>query len=328
MIPVHKLNQAYDALNLPRDASIQAARDRIATLRARLGASQDAEKLQSMEVAFNTIEQADAYLAAQRDSITSRTKSKSERLLDAKLAEISAQSSSGAEKRHATEIEQDSKKMKTGEAPVAKPEEGPQDEAKVFTKLKTLLRDESKYLRSMNVLFNVLDALIGKGQIDQKIADLISDTLDVAISTTKAEGSQLANSDEDNRRVSTKVVNRVLASDELREFLSNEKIKIWMHAVLFRNSLFEVDNFNFVNRCKELLGLVRDAKEASVEWLDQLTVSIETLTSKHVSRVIPGRINEVKSTMIEIYKATRLSGYSKVFQDKIAEIQKQFMSSL
>jgi hypothetical protein len=328
MIPVHKLNQAYDALNLPRDASIQAARDRIAALRGRLGASSDAEKLRSVEDAFNTIERADAYLAAQRDSITSRTKSKSERLLDGKLAEISAQAASGAEKRPVTELDESSKKMKRDESPPLKPEEGQQDEAKVFTKLNTLLKDESKYLRSMNVLFNVLDAFIEKGQFDQKIADLISDTLDVAISTTKADGSRLANGDEDNRRVSTKVVNRVLASDELRGFISNEKIKIWMHAVLFRNSLFEVDNFNFVSRCKELQGLVREAREASEQWLDQLTVSIETLASKNVYRVIPGRINEVKSTMIEIYKMTRFSGYTKVFQDKIAEIQKQFMCSL
>ena len=51
MIPIGKVNEAYDALNLPRDAPFQAVRDRIDALRSRLSSAHDSSRLSAGEEA-------------------------------------------------------------------------------------------------------------------------------------------------------------------------------------------------------------------------------------------------------------------------------------
>ena len=329
MLPANKVNEAYDLLNLPRDASIQAVRDRIDILRDRLKANPDPERLEKIEEAFRILEKADNYLKAQREAANARTRSRSERVLDGKLTELSVRTGSIASKRTADESAMETKRAKsesTGDNMV-KPEDAnsspPADDDKVFEKLNGLLKDESKYLRAVLVLFNMMSKMIDQGELSQKIVDRISTAIDLV-------AKPIGNLNEDNRRASTKVVNLVLATDDVKSLMKPEDVLRWSHAVIFRNSLFEVDNFNFVKRCKELVSLVSDAKEHkdNAEWLAELLISVELLASTNVSRVIPGRINDVKTTMIEIFKLTRSNSYPASFRDKISDIQKQFMSSL
>jgi hypothetical protein len=329
MLPFHKINEAYDLLNLPRDASIQAVRDRVDLLRDRLNNQQDPSRREKIEEAFRTLETADSYLKAQREAINARTRSRSERVLDGKLTELSVRTGSLISKRAADEADTTSKRAKTenpGETTVKPEDATPSTQAeddKVFEKLNAILMDDSKYVRAVLVLFNMISKMIDSGQMNQKFVDRISASLDLV-------AGPVASSNEDTRKASTKVVNLVLATDDVKSRLKPEHIARWSHAVIFRNSLFEVDNFNFVKRCKELVSLISEAKDHKEDgkWLNELLVSVELLASTNVARVIPGRINDVKTAMIEIFKLTRSNSYPAAFRDKISNIQKQFMSSL
>jgi hypothetical protein len=330
MIPQHKVNEAYDNLNLPRDASIQQVRDRIAVLRVRLGSESESGKLRIALDAAQTLEQADLYLKAQRDAVSARTKTRSERLLDEKLTEIAPQPVR-VDKRAAPASEAEVKRAKADEAGVKteNPAEN-QDNDLVFEKLNSLLRDEAKYLRAMTVLFNMTKAIIDKEQYDRKTIENLSTSIDTAITCRRESGVPFANVNEDNRKASTKVINLVFATDSLKLSIQSDLIASWSHSVIFRNSLFELDNFNFTRRCKELQDLISQAKKApkSDRWLDDLLVTVELLSSKNACRVIPGRVNDAKTTMIEIFKITRDPAYPETFRDRITDLQKQFMSSL
>ena len=332
MIPQHRENEAYDTLNLARDAPKQVVRERIAVLRVRYSSQSDEERLKACEEAFRTLEQAELSLQAQRDAISARTQTRSERVLDSKLADLSAQVKVVSSKREAEEREDLSKrpKVEVVRDELKNEHDQPRENRVVFDKLNALLKEEVKYLRAMTVLFNMTKSIIEKADFDSETVGLLCGAIDVAATSKCSSGIPLANSSEDHRKASTRIVNLIVATDDLKSACKPELLRVWSHAVLFRNSLFEIDNFNFVRRCKELVGLVSEAKTTPDDsrWLNEVLLSIELLSSKPVSRVIPGRVNDTKTTMTEIFKLTRDLGYPEFFRDRVMEFQKQFMSSL
>jgi hypothetical protein len=306
---------------------MQAVLDRVTVLRERFKG--DPARLDRVNEAFRTLQAAESYAEAQRNAATSRTRSRSERELDGKLTELAMKAGQGQLKRISAGSELEAKKQRTDEDSVIKPEPGPSNgDGKVFDKLNSLLRDETKFHRAVSVLFNIVQSTIEKQQFDMTTVRMLSSSVNTATEVSGAAGRPLANLNEDNRKATTRVVNLILATDDLVALIDPNLVKSWSHSVLFRNSLFEIDNFNFVKKCKELVSLVSDAKTASDQWLSQLLMTIETISSKDVCKAIPGRVNDTKSTMVEIYKLSRDSAYPESFRVRVAELQKQFMSSL
>ena len=333
MIPNYKINEAYDSLNLSRDSTTQSVRDRYRTLQERFAA--DPDKLKKLEEAFKLLEQHDETVRAQRDMIAMGTKSKSERELDNRLAQMRQDAGfAGGIKRITSGDEPDVKKQKVErvkEEPVTLSTQG---DEQVFVKLCNLLRDESKFLRAVSVLFNIVSSIIEKGQYDASTIRLLVDTVDVAATVASASGFPIASSDEENRRALTKVVNLIIATEELGSHITKierNAIKNWTHSVIFRNSLFELDNFTFIKRCKELVALVNDANipvsnDEEERFLKELLITIETMACKEVSRIIPGRLQDTKTHMTEIYKLSRNPKFPTFFSEKIAQVQKYIMS--
>ena len=349
MIPAHRVNEAYDTLNLARDATIQSVRDRAKLLRDRFNTAADGDKLSKVEAAFALLEQADTISKAQREAISASTRSRSERELDGRLIKMTADSATAAgSKRVAPISETEVKRMKSDETKPELKQEPPtedvdqatldrQSNAKVFEKLNLLMRDEAKYLRAVNVLFNVVNALIEKASYDPETVRMLSDSVDIACTTksTSDRAVPLANHNEDNRKAVTRVVNLVLAHDQLTSHIetANSGItRMWSHAVIFRNSLFELDNFNYLRKCRELASLISGLKlpvdsETDERFMNELLISVEIMCSKAVCRIIPGRLNDTKTTMTEIYKLSRNANFPSQFSERIAELQRQVMSS-
>lgn len=341
MIPNHRLNEAYDFLNLPRDASAQAVRDRAQLLRERY--INEPEKLIRVNELFAVLEQADAIKRAQRDMIAMSTRSKGERDLDGHLMKLTVENaaSTGVKRQSESRLD-DVKKLKLEEVKNVMDGQSvgsiadPGDE-QVFSRINNLLRDEAKYLRAVNVLFNVVSSLTDKAKFDISNIRMVIDSVDVACTATASSvtGIPLANLNEDNRKAVTKVVNLVMASDGLLSHINNVDktvAKFWSHAVIFRNSLFEFDNFNYLKKCKELVNLVKESqtlgdKDEDQRFRKEILITIETLCSKNVCRTISGRIADTKTNMTEIYRISRHASFPVSFRDRVAEIQKELMSS-
>lgn len=314
---------------------MQTVVDRVAILRERYGS--DSEKLKQVNDAFRVLQQADAYASAQRNAVNARTRSRSERELDGKLTELAIRAGEGQLKRMSAASEGDVKKQKIEETEAIKSEPPTSSgDEKVFEKLNVLLREESKYHRAVTVLFNIVKSTIERNQLDPTTVRMLSSSVDTAtvVSSTSSITKPLANVNEDNRKAVTRVINLILATDDLVAVIDSGLVKAWSHSVIFRNSLFEVDNFNFVKRCKELIALVQEAKTISQSvdeadrWFNELVITIQTIAAKDVCKVVPGRLNDTKSTMTEIYKISRDLAFPQTFRDRVAELQKQFMSSL
>lgn len=343
MIPTHRVNQAYDTLNLPRDASIQDSRNRFNTLSKRYASTGESERLEQISEAFRVLEQADAALKAQRDMISNQTRSRSERELDGRLTEMAMKSGS-LTARHGVLVEGAIKKQKLEDDHVVqevKPEDTDErstsyEDTKVFEKLNSLIKDESKYLRAVNVLFNMVKANLDNKQFNPQTLRMLFNSVDIATSSLASSDSQtcLSNLNDDNRKVITKVVNLVLNSEELRTRLTAENpelLRMWSHSVIFRNSLFELDNFVFIKKCKELISLVSAVNlppQSDIEerWIKELLYTIQTICSKAVCKLIPGRFNDAKSAMTEIFKISRKIDFPQNFRDRVAELQKDIMS--
>ena len=343
MIPAHIVNQAYDTLNLPRDAVMQEARDRFKVLTERYTSTQDTEKLESVQAAFRLIEKADASLRSQREMISNQTRSRSERELDGRLTEMALKAAESW-KRMAPPPEAVEKKQKLEENPEVSEVKleandgvsSSKDDCTVFEKLNSLLKDETKYLRAVNVLFNMVKTILdGKDFIPYKLR-LLSESIDIAASAVSSGDADacLSNLNDDNRKAITKVVNLILTSDDLRTRISienPENVRIWSHSIIFRNSLFELDNFRFVKKCKELVQMVSSASvppqsHHEERWIGELLLTIQTLCSRSVCKAIPGRWNDTKSTMTEIFKISRKSVFPQNFREKVAELQKKIMA--
>jgi hypothetical protein len=346
MLQNNKVNEAFDRLNLPRDASMQAVHDRILKLRDRLSEPSDSERLAEAEQAFAIIEAHDAAKRAQKDMASIHNRTRSERDLDTKLISLSQEAIGTSVKRPVAV-------MKTEEVTKQKTEDGikeeeqnspesvpgasstpPQGDEIVFEKLNGLLRDETKYIRAVNVLCNVIQSIIESARVSPSIVDMIFNTLEIVmsakISTAPIDGHKLplANSSEDNRKVVSKVFSVITLSPELVDALKSKGYfwDVWMHASEFRNTLYQFDNFQFSKKCKELISLIDgvdldSSSDKGERWLSELSITTEVMCSKYVSRIIPGRQNEVKSTMTEIYKLTRVKNFPKQFKDTIAELQ-------
>jgi hypothetical protein len=338
MILPNRINQAYDNLNLPRGASLQSARDRMAVLRLRFASETDSSKRNEAESAFKILEQADIYMKSQREAISSRTKTRSERILEEKLATLPDQPRKVSLEAEVIEDTATAKRLRSAEGhreEAVKQElvtSAPSDanDAKVFEKLQGLLKDESKYFRAMNVLFNLVKAFADGIGISPLTLTKLQESIDVAVISTNSSGLPLANLDEEHRRASTRIINLVLATEQLKSAMDKEYIELWSHSVLFRNSLFELDNFIFVRRCKEILEIISDLKKSPREerWLKQILLTLQSLSSKGAYKIVPGRINDTKSTMTEVFKMTRDPAYPAFFRERIAELQRGFMSSL
>ena len=343
MIPTHRVKNAYDALNLDRDASMQEIIKRFNSLVDRCKSSGDLEKLSQVEDAFHVLREAEVSLQAQRNMVSNQSRSRSERELDGRLTEMT--SKIGATEKRSLEPSDDNVKRQKPDAyetvteVKAEAEESgstAHDDSVVFEKLNSLLKDESKYLRAVNVLFSLVKSVVDKNQFAPQSIRMLIYSVDLASSSLASSDvhSCLANLTEDNRKAITKVVNLIIYSEDLSVRITNEKpeiVRMWSHSVVFRNSLFEQDNFIFVKKCKELVSMVSAAKvpphsDSDERWILELSRTANTLCSKAVCKVIPGRLRDVKSTMTEIYKISRNFSFPQNFRDRIADLQREIMS--
>jgi len=344
MLPNSKVYEAYDKLNLPRDASMQDVHDRISKLRARFVASGDEDRLTEAESAFVIIETNEAAKRAQREMASIHNRTKSERDLDGSLVKLTIENSSVVQAKRAVAAgssTEEVKKQKT-ESDV-KDEDGPSpqpvapsgDEV-VFEKLNKLLVDETKYIRALNVLCNVIKSLIEKNKISGEIVNLIIGTMEIVMTCKSNSDSRtpLANLNEDNRKAVAKALSIIQSSESMVSMIKSKGYfwSIWIHVSNFRNSFYEFDNFQFSKSCKELIRLIDEVEleglsDESERWLTELAITAVVLCSKYVSRIIPGRVNEVKTTMTEIYKLTRVKDFPKQFKDSVAELQLSLTSS-
>ena len=338
MIPLGKVNEAYDTLNLARDASLQTVRDRYDVLKARLSTSQDKSRLLVVEEAFDVIERNEEAKRIQRESALGHIRSRSERELDGTLEKMTVQTTSDGNttNRALPTIEvEEVKKLKedkqtpfpsSGDAP-AQP--NPVSDKLVFEKLTKILKDESKFLRAVNVLQGVIKSIIdGLNFTDDSIGRVI-DTVEVAVTSRGSKGGiPLANIHEDNRKAISKVLAVIESSPEFLSIIKSRGYhwRAWEHSVVFRNSLYDLDNFQFTKRCKELISVVDSIdlsrlNDESERILLEIEVTTDVLCSSYISKVIPGRLNEVKKTMTELYKLTRVKDFPRQFKDRIAEHQ-------
>ena len=346
-----KLKGAYDSLNLPRDASLQDALDRFSDLKERLTKDGNFARLQVITEAVEIIRSGEAEAAAQRDSQKLKFQSKSERDLELKLKGLIDVKISNAMsiKRHVADPQAgvETKKSKKDEDlhNEAKSEEEQAEvsdshidkDIVVFDKLNRLLREEGKYLRAVNVLTNMLSAILERTDFGGHMVELVTHAVDVVVSV-KGESSRipLCNLHEDNRRAADKLLKTIESSTGLVgviEANSAGQLGIWNHAIRIRNAFYELDNFLFAKRCKELLECIRELSVASMteHWermLHEVLATVAVLSSNNVARNIPGRLTEVKSTMTEIYKLTRNSRFPPFFRDSTAELQRGFSQSL
>ncbi len=337
MIPLGKVNEAYDTLNLPRDASLQTVRDRFNVLKARLAGSDDTARLVAIEDAFNTIEISEEAKRAQREAATGHIRTRSERDLDGTLQRLTAQTggeSHGTKRSLEPVVEEAPKKLKEE----VKTEEGKatsnSDEI-VFDKLGKLLKDESKYLRAVNVLHGIIKSIIDNGDTSDASVERIIGAIEIACSSRGSNGGlPLVNAHEDNRKAMSKVMQVVESSVDLVDRIKAKGyyMRMWQHSVSFRNSLYDLDNFLFSKKCKELIGLVGaidvgDVNDETERMVLEIELTADVLCSSYISKVIPGRLNEVKNTMTEIYKLTRVKDFPRQFKDRIAEHQKNLASS-
>ena len=344
MIPIGKVNEAYDALNLPRDAPFQAVRDRIDALRSRLSSAHDSSRLSAVEEAFKIIETNEETRRAQREASGSHIRSKSERELDGTLEKLTSKTIAVAHdnKRPLTTVsEHDTKRLKEEVISELKTEtEGDAQSQKksddiVFEKLAKLLKDESKYLRAVNVLHGIIKSLIDHGDTTGPKLENVIGTFEIAISSRGSTGSiPLANIHEDNRKAISKVLALIESSPDMLQMIHSRGYfwKMWQHAVRFRNSFYDLDNFKFTKRCKELVATLESLDVSSLDdeierMLVEISVTVDVLCSPYVSKIIPGRFNEVRNTMTEIYKLTRMKDFPTQFKDNVAEHQRNIASS-
>jgi hypothetical protein len=267
MLPLSKVNEAFDKLNLPRDASLQGVHDRIRKLRDRFTTSGDKERLEEAEEAFAVIEAHDAAKRAQRDMASIHNRTRSERDLDGKLITLSNQmaATSGSTKRSHPEVAIEEVKKQKTEDDIKQEDDGtstevysapsapvPSGDEVVFEKLNALLQDESKYIRALNVLCNVLKSIIDSNRISPSIIDLIFNTLEIVMSAkacaASAEGIKvpLANANEDNRKAVSKLFTVITSSDDHHEIhLENvEEFKKWIETEL-KHQTSDIMTFGF-----------------------------------------------------------------------------------
>ena len=338
MIPLGRINEAYDALNLARDASLQTVRDRYNVLKDRITTSQDTSRLVAIEEAFHIIEKHEEAKRIQREAASGQVRTRSERDLDGTLQKLTAQTSTAsntAKRVLGTEQEEGTKRVREDEQSQVKPQvdepgkRDPGSDALVFDKLTKLLKDESKFIRAVNVLQGVIKSIIdGSRFTEESVAGVIG-SIEVAISSRGLNGGiPLANVHEDNRKAMAKVLALIESSPEFLGMITTRGYywRVWDHSVVFRNSLYDLDNFQFSKRCRELIVVtdnidLTSMDEESKRMLLEIERTTDVLCSSYISKVVPGRLNEVKKTMTEIYKLTRTKDFPKQFKNRIAEHQ-------
>lgn len=331
MIRSSKVNAAYDTLNLPRDAPFQAVLDRWTALRERLKFSGDSSRLSESAAAFDTIKEAEDELIAQREMRNKHAQSKSERDLDTTLGKLSQKAEPVKRVNEDVNLETVKKqKSETDEVKQESSSAGVATHDAVFEKLNDFMRDPVKYLRTVNVLCNVIRSVTDSpDQITPGFIASLIKCVEVGLTAKDTSGDiPLANSSGDNRAVSSKLYSTLLQSPDILQNIKCQEFNywdIWTHICTFRNSLFEQDNFAFVKRCKELLGIVEktstDQSEYGERLLAELEITLSILCSKEVARVIPGRLNEVRRCMTEIFKLTRTKRFPVTFKNTVTQLQ-------
>ncbi len=337
MLPTSKVNTAYDTLNLPRDASFQAVLERWDVLRDRFERAGDMQRLSDASSAFETIKLVEETLIAEREMRNKHVQSKSERDLDTTLSKLVK--TTVPLKRSQENLDSEMVKKQKPETNEAKTESESSPattcstESKncaVFEKLNSLLRDPQKYLRTVNVLCNVIKS--GSNQPSQVTTAFVNSlvmTVEVAISARDPiTDMPLANITDDNRAVSLKLFSTIEQSSDILQRIKGNSFnywEIWTHICRFRNSLYEQDNFAFVKRCNELVHVIEKVSEDRTEfgerYIQELEISLRMVCSKEVAKVIPGRLTEVKRCMTEIFKLTRVRFFPSHFKEAVTQLQ-------
>jgi hypothetical protein len=323
MIPTFKVNAAYDTLNLPRDATMQAVLDRWETLRTRYTNSGEVERLSKVSEAFDVIEASEKFKTSQREAGNKHVQSRSERDLDEKLSKLSDQSDLAKRTAEESPPVEGIKKQKQESPADVKLTPSPPDV--IFDTIDSLLRDPTKYARTMNVLYNMIKAATeDKSQLTTEFIQRLLHTVDIAFVQLRKSHAL-----EENRVVAARVLT-ILESEPLLRDSMDSLAGVWRHIVRLRNALYDHDNFEFVKRCTEILETVRDlgsaADDDSQRMLQELGATLEVLCSKEIARVIPGRLGEVKKCMTEVFKLSRSGVFPNEFKMKVEELQIQIQS--
>lgn len=288
MFPSSKVNNAYDSLNLPRGASIQNVIDRSDQLVSRCEKSGDTNRLELIRESVRIIKSVDSDEKEQRDMHKLKTKSKSERDLDGQL--IALTRATGGDS--STSLPEP-KRVKPEQKEVIKKENDGSDLI-LFSKLNKLLVDETKFLRTVNVLSKMVSS---KPSFDAEFTSLLIESVDIVIST-KPPGNDMHIStlSDENRNVVANLLNVIIES---KLVIPKEILNVWKHAVFFRNSFYLLDNFLFAKKCSELIELVKEENHSD-RMLSEIyiTMSVVALLGKR----IPGRLVDAKTTLGAIYK--------------------------